>query len=65
MSWLGRWKNPGAPVDTHATRAIGTQYTPSATAYVMHFFTLQLVCTSAQTATVQVLSDSADRKSVV
>jgi len=59
MSWLGRYKNPGAPVDTHTTRVIGTPYSPSSSAYVMHFITAQFVCTAGQTATLQLLSDSA------
>ncbi len=57
MSWLGRYKNPGAPVNN--SRVLGTQYTPSTTAYVEHFVTVQLVCTAGQTATVDLLSDTA------
>lgn len=63
MTWFGRYKNPGAPVNN--SRAIGTQYTPSTTAYVMHFITLQLVCTSAQSVTVQLLADSASPPTTV
>lgn len=63
MTWLGRYKNPGAPVN--GSRAIGTQYTPSTTAYVMHFITIQIVNASAQSATVQLLADSASPPTTV
>lgn len=57
MTWLGRWKNPGDPVN--GSRVIGTQYTPSSTAYVEHFITLSLTNTSAQTVQVDLLCDTA------
>lgn len=57
MTWNGHRFIPGAPVN--GARSIGTQYTPSTTAYVDHFVTVQLVNTAAQTAQVDLLSDTA------
>lgn len=57
MTWNGRWKNPGDPVN--GSRVIGTQYTPSATAYVEHFVTLSLSNTAGQTVQVDLLCDTA------
>lgn len=62
MSWLGRWKNPGAPVN--GSRVLGTQYTPSASAYVEHFVSVQMTVTTGQSSQVSALCDSASPPTV-
>lgn len=57
MTWLGRYKNPGTPVNN--SRALNATYTPSAVAYVEHFVTVSLTNTAGQTAQVDFLSDTA------
>lgn len=63
MTWSGRWKNPGDPVN--GSRVIGTQYTPSATAYVEHFVTISLTITAGQSAQVDLLCDAASPPTVL
>lgn len=67
MSWLSdkieSLDDPGAP--TTPTRAIGTEFTPSATKYVMGMYTINIVNTSGQTATVELRSDSASPPTTV
>ena len=59
-SWLeriiGRVDNPGAPIIT--TRALDADFTPSATAYTLCIYTINMVVASTQSSTVVLNSDA-------
>ena len=57
MTWTGRWTKPGANVN--GGRSLGAAYTPSATAYVQHFVSIQMVITAGQSVQVSALCDGA------
>ncbi len=63
MTWNGHRFLPGAPVN--GSRALGTQYTPSASNWVAYFITVQLVNASTQSATVAFTADSANPPTIV
>ena len=60
MSWLANkiesLDDPGPPVDN--SRSLNSTFTPSATKHVLVMYTIEIVNTSGQTATVDLCSDA-------